>query len=107
MVPLLPCFTVIGVALIEKSQAVPVNVTACGLPLALSAIDSVAERLPVAPVAGVNVTLMTHVAFAARVAPFVQVDPVAIANSAIFVPLITGAAVRLSVAFPVFFNVTV
>ncbi len=39
----------------EKSVPVPVRETDCGLPLALSAIDTLAERLPVA--VGVNVTL--------------------------------------------------
>jgi hypothetical protein len=106
MLPLLPCLTVIGLALIVKSHAVPVKVTACGLPLALSAIESVAERLPVAPAGGVNVRLIKQVAFAARVAPFVQVDPDAIAKSEAFVPAIAGVAVRFRVALPVFLTVT-
>ena len=37
----------------------PVSATACGVPGALSAIDSVAFRAPV--VEGVNVTVMVHV----------------------------------------------
>ena len=36
----------------------PVRLTVCGLPLALSLTDSVALRLPLA--LGVNVTLMVH-----------------------------------------------
>lgn len=109
IVPLLPCFTVIGDAAMEKSHAVPLSVTVCGLPDALSAIVSVAERLPVAPAGGVNVMLIEQVAFAAKAVPFAHVEPDAIAKSLApaLVPPMAGAAVRFKVALPVFLTVIV
>jgi hypothetical protein len=68
---------------------------------------SVAERFPLAPAGGVNVTMITHVPFAATVAPLVQVVPVAAAKSDAFVPVNVGVAVMFNVALPVFFTVTV
>ena len=107
MFPLLPCANVSVLALMVKSHAVPLNVTVCGLPLALSAIVSVAERLPLTPAGGANAMLITQVAFAANVAPFVQVDPDTMLKSVAFVPPIAGAAVRFRFALPVFLIVTV
>src|SRR5271155_4291708 len=51
---------------------VPVKATDCGLPLASSAMDTEAVRVPVA--VGLNVTLMLQLAAAARVAPQVLVS---------------------------------
>ena len=76
----------------------------CGLPAALSVIESVAARAPAA--VGVNVILITHVAFGATAAPFVQVVPAATAKSAAFAPESDAAAVMFRLAFPVFFTVT-
>ena len=50
---------------------VPERITVCGLPLALSEMLSEAVRLPLA--AGVNVTLMVHLALAASELPQVLV----------------------------------
>lgn len=52
-----------------KPKAIPTpdNDTVCGLPEALSLIDSIAFLRPVAP--GVKLTLIAQVAFAARLAP--------------------------------------
>ena len=102
IMPLVPRVTEIGCALMVKSHAVPLTVTVCGLPSALSAMESVAEREPLAPVGGVNVRLITQVPFGATAAPLLQVLPVAIAKSDAFVPPREGAAVMFSVAVPVF-----
>ena len=71
-----------------KEIPVPVNVSVCVVGVASSVIVNVAgPRAPAA--AGVNVTLMTQLAEAATVDPFVQVVPdVATAKSPAFVPLI-------------------
>jgi hypothetical protein len=82
-----------------------VRVSVCGLPAALSAIVSAADRDPAA--LGVNVMLIMHAAVGATAAPFVQVVPVATAKSAALVPEIDGAAVMFKLAFPVFVTVTV
>lgn len=80
--------------------------TVCGLPGALSAMVSVAARLPLAPEGGVKVMLITQVALDATVAPLVQVLPEAMAKSEPLVPEIAGAAVMFNVPLPVFFTVT-
>jgi hypothetical protein len=67
---------------------------------------NVAVWLPLAPAGGVNVMLMTHDAFAATVAPLVQVVPDATAKSAALVPEIDGAAVMFRLLLPVFVTVT-
>jgi hypothetical protein len=82
-----------------------VRVSVCGLPAALSAIVSAADRDPAA--LGVNVMLIMHAAVGATAAPVVQVVPVATAKSAALVPEIDGAAVMFKLAFPVFVTVTV
>ena len=51
---------------------VPVRLTVCGLPLALSAMETAAVRVPAA--VGLKVTLMMQLAVAARVAPQVVVS---------------------------------
>jgi hypothetical protein len=86
------------------ATAVPVRPSVCGLPAALSVIDRVAARAPAA--VGVNVILITHVAFGATAAPFVQVVPAATAKSAALVPEIAAAAVMFKLALPVFLTVT-
>ena len=107
IVPLLPAVTVGDDALSVKSHAVPLTASVCGLPVALSAMESVAERVPLAPAGGVKVIMTTQVALAARVAPLVHVVPVATAKSDPFVPVKPGVAVMFSVELPVFFTVTV
>jgi hypothetical protein len=107
MLPLVPGCTVIALALMVKSHAVPLSVTVWGLPEALSATVSVAERLPLTPAGGAKAMLITQVAFAANVAPLVQVEPATIEKSDAFVPPIAGAAVRFRFALPVFLTVTV
>jgi hypothetical protein len=94
-------------ALIVKSQAVPLSASVCGLPVALSAMESVAERAPLAPAGGVNVIMITHVPFAASGVLVLQVVPLAIAKSDAFVPVIAGVAVMFRLELPVFFTVTV
>jgi hypothetical protein len=61
---------------------VPVSVTVCGLPVALSVIVSVPVRVP--PAVGVKVTLIVQLAPAATVDPQVLVS----AKSLLFVPVI-------------------
>jgi len=102
-----PGVTVTGCALRLKSQAVPAKVTVWGLPVTLSEMLRTAAWLPLAPAAGVKVTLITHVAFAARAAPLVHVVPVAMAKSAALAPEIDGAALIFRLEPPVFFKVTV
>ena len=106
IVPEAPGLRVTGNPLSVKSHAVPVKGTVCGLPAALSVMVNVAAWLPLAPAGGVNVMLMTHDAFAATVAPLVQVVPDATAKSAAFAPEIEGAAVMFRLALPVFVTVT-
>jgi hypothetical protein len=77
----------------------PERVTAWGLPVALSAIDTEAERLPVA--AGVNVTLIEQPAPAMREEPQVVVW----AKSPELTPVIKIPEI-LSVAFPLFVSET-
>lgn len=105
--PFVPRVTVIDCALIAKSHAVPVNVTVCGLPAALSGIESTAERDPLAAAGGVNVTMIRQVPFAGTLAPLVHVVPLAITKSVEFVPERLGAPVMFSAALPVFLTVTV
>jgi hypothetical protein len=101
-----PAATVEGATLATgaAATAVPVRPSVCGLPAALSVIDRVADRAPAA--LGVNVMLITHVAFGATAAPFVQVVPAAMAKSAALVPEIAAAAVMFRLALPVFLTVT-
>ena len=67
----LPKARLVGERLTRAAVPVPVRLTVCGLPLALSVMLSEAVRLPVA--AGVNVTLMVHLALAATELPQVLV----------------------------------
>jgi len=79
---------------------VPDNVTACGLPTALSVIVSDALRAPVA--VGLNVTLMVHEDPTVRVLPQVWVW----AKSPLLVPVIAMLDI-VSVLPPLFLTVTV
>jgi hypothetical protein len=95
-----------GVALTVKSAGLmplPESATVCGEPAALSAIESVAAKLPAA--AAVNVTLMLQEAPAASVLPH-GVLPAVIAKSVAFVPVIE-IPVIVNGAFPLFVRVTV
>jgi hypothetical protein len=85
-----------------KSVPVPDSATAWGLPEALSVIESVAARAPIA--AGVNVTLMVHFALAASVA-FAAGHVFVCEKSPLFVPLIAMLEI-VSGAVPLFVSVT-
>ncbi len=63
--------TLVGERLTAGPIPVPVKVTLCGLPLALSLMLTAAVRVPVA--AGVNVTLMVQLPLAATLDPQVFV----------------------------------
>lgn len=105
IVPEAPGVTEMAEALIVKSQAVPLRLTVCVVGDALSVTVRTAASVPLVPAAGVNVTLITQVAFAATVAPLVQVLPLAIAKSAAPVPEIAGAVPIVNVELPVFLTV--
>lgn len=92
-----------GVNVTAGSVPVPVSGTICGLPLASSAIETLALRLPVA--AGENVTDTEHAVFTASVLG--EVGQVLVcANSPAFVPVSPMLLIE-SGALPVFVNVTV
>ena len=78
---------------------VPVMATLCGLPAALSVIDRVPVREPVAP--GLNVRLKVQLAPTARLDPQVVV----FAKSEALVPVIE-ILLMSSMPFPVFVRVT-
>ena len=78
---------------------VPVRVMVCGLPLALSVKVTEAVRVPAA--AGVNVTLIVQLLFAATELPQVLVW----LKSLAFVP-VSEMLVMLKLAFPVFIRTT-
>jgi hypothetical protein len=89
-----PKLSDVGERLTAVPVPVPVRLTVCGLLAALSLIESVAVRLPVAE--GVKVTLTVHAPLGVTVAPE-QVSPL-LAKSLAFVPLIvTVEMVRLAV----------
>src|SRR5271156_5856678 len=89
----------------DEVTPVPLNVTACGLPVALSAIFKVAVRVPAAP--GVNCTPIVQLAPAASVPVGLHAPPEAAgtAKSSASSPLIVNP-VKLTVAVLVFFTVT-
>jgi hypothetical protein len=80
----------------ERLTAVPVplRLTVCGLFAALSLIESVAVRLPVAE--GVNVTLTVQVLLSVTVAP-VQVSALLAKSLGFAPPIVTVEIVRLAV----------
>ena len=90
----------VGERLTTVAVPVPLRLTVCGLPLALSAIFSEAPRLPLAE--GVKVTLMVQLPAAATELPQVLVW----AKSPALVPA-SAMLVMLSAALPVLFRVTV
>lgn len=81
----------------------PVRVTNCGLPTALSATEMDAVRVPVA--LGVNVTLMVQVVFAPRVLGEIG-QLLVCAKSLAFVPT-TVMPVMVNGAVPLFDKITV
>ena len=85
--------------LTEEPVPVPVRVMVCGLPLALSVMLTEAVRVPAA--AGVNVTLIVQLLFAATELPQVLVW----LKSLAFVP-VSEMLVMLKLAFPVFIRTT-
>src|SRR5213593_2962406 len=89
-----------GVRVTLEAVPVPVRVTLCGLPTALSVIATLALRLPVA--VGLNATVIVHVAFAARVAG----QSFACVKSPGFAP-VRPTLVMVSEAVPVFLSVDV
>jgi hypothetical protein len=64
-IPTLPKFRLAG--LNSTTVPVPVTLTVCGLPAALSVIDNVPVRVPLC--VGLKVTLMVQLASAARLEP--------------------------------------
>ena len=84
------------------SVPVPVRLTVCGLPGALSANDKVAARAPVA--VGVKVTLTVQVPFWATLAP-VQVSALVAKSPGLVPPRLS--VLMLSVAVPLLVTVTV
>ena len=100
-----------AVAVTLKSSPVPLRFNVCVDGLALSLSVSVAVRGFVVP-DGVNVMAIVQVAFACMTAPLVHVVPVPawIAKSVLgvpLVPMIEGAAERVSAELPVFLTITV
>ena len=88
----------------EKSVAVPVSETDCGLGRALSAIVSVAERVPVAD--GVKLKFTVQLALGLTVPPVAgHVPPLIIAKSPPFAPE-TDILVMDRLALPELVNVT-
>lgn len=96
----LPKAKLLALRLTEAPVPVPVRVTVCGLPAALSAMVNVAVRLPAA--AGVNVTLIVQVPPPASELPQVLVWE----KSPPLVP-VTVMLVKLKVALPLLVTVTV
>src|ERR1700693_5559160 len=90
---------------VPSAVPMPARETVCGLPAALSVIESEAERVLVAE--GVKVTSMTQVPFVkATVEPFVQVVVAGtMVKSAAFVPP-SDTVLMFSVALPVLVSVT-
>ena len=68
----LPNVRLVGETLVPAAAPVPVRLTVCGLPAALSEILTVAVRVPAA--VGVNVTLIMQLSFAATELPQVFVS---------------------------------
>ena len=92
-----------GVTLATGAVAtpVPVRLIVCGLPVALSAIVSVADRDPGA--LGVNVMLMVQLELGVTGLLVVQVVPLATTNSVLPVE---GADVNVRLPVPLFITVT-
>ena len=88
-----------GDRLTPAAVPVPDRLTACGLPLALSAMLTDPARLPLAE--GVNVTLIVQLPPAATELPQLLLC----AKSLAFVP-VTARLLMISAAFPPFVNVT-
>lgn len=88
-----------GERLAAGAAPVPVSATVCGLPAALSLVERDAVRAPAA--LGVNVILMLHVAFAAKVEPHVVVR----AKLEALVP-VREMLLIVMLAVPVLVNVT-
>ena len=98
-VPMAPLATLALPAETEKSQAIPVSETDCGLPLALSVIVSDPVTGPgVVPAAGANVTLTVQLAPTAKLVPHVVV-------SAKLVEVL-GGLVKFNTALPLLVRVT-
>jgi hypothetical protein len=85
---------------VPAAAPVPFNVTVCGDPVALSAIDSEAVRAPLA--VGLNVTLIVHCAFAPTLPP----QPLVSAKSPALAPVRVTPVTVMAVE-PLFVRVTV
>jgi len=97
--PVAPLATLTAAAETEKSHAIPVSETACGLPLALSVIVSDPVTGPGAvPAAGANVTVTVQLAPTAKVAPHVVVLPKLVE--------MLGGLVKFNTALPLLVSVT-
>jgi hypothetical protein len=99
--PLLPRF--LSKAIAPWVAPVPLSVTPCGVPAALSEMVTLAERLPVAD--GANVTEIVHVAFAASVAGLTG-HVFVCAKSPAFAPVIPTVETSRG-ALPLFLSVVV
>ena len=101
----LPKLTLVGLSVTAGAETtpVPLSVTVCGLPVALSVMLTLALRAPDA--AGVKVTLMAQFAPAASVLGLSGQAEV-VAKSAAFVPP-DAMLVMVSGAVPLFVSVTV
>jgi hypothetical protein len=94
------------VIITDEVTPVPLNATVCGLPVALSAMFSVAVRAPFAP--GVNTTPIVQLAPAASVPVALHPAPdvgSGTAKSPAFVPVIVNP-LKLTAAVPAFLTVT-
>jgi hypothetical protein len=97
--PVAPLATLMAAAETEKSHAIPVSETDCGLPLALSVNVSDPVTGPGAvPAAGANVTMTVQLAPATKVAPHVVVSPKLVE--------MVGGLVKFNTALPLLVSVT-
>jgi hypothetical protein len=97
--PVAPLATLMAAADTEKSHAIPVSETDCGLPLALSVIVSDPVTGPGAvPAAGANVTVTVQLAPTAKVAPHVVMLPKLVE--------MLGGLVKFNTALPLLVSVT-
>ena len=96
----MPKFKLVGLRLTREADPVPLRVTDCGLPGALSAMVSVAARAPAA--AGVKVTLIVQLLPPATELPQLLVWTKSVALVPVIVMLVIARA-----AFPVLFRVTI
>ena len=96
----MPKLTLVALRLTLGAVPVPLKLTVCGLPLALSVSVRLPERLPVA--VGVNATLITQLPLAATGEVVLQVVPLAASAKS----PVTAMIVKLKDAVPLLVTVT-